>query len=91
MASEPPPPAGDEGPALRPCARCGRHHRDEPRCPHCGSDAWRAPPIPPTLIDLDERVSAPKYGGPPLRRFGVFTLVVAFFAALGALARWLAR
>jgi hypothetical protein len=78
--------------ALRPCASCGRHHGDEERCPHCGSDAWRAPVLPDSVGDPDLRVSAPKYGGPPLRRHGLLlVLLTGLFAALGALARWLAR
>lgn len=76
---------------LRPCPSCNRHYGDEPRCPHCGSEAWRAPVLPADLHPDDMRAAAPKYGGPPLVRLGRFALLLAFFGALGALARWLAR
>lgn len=76
---------------LRPCPRCDRHYGDEDRCPHCGSTGWRAPAVPEVFHDPDMRHVAPKYGGPPAARIARFALVLAFFAALGALARWLAR
>lgn len=80
-----------DGVSLRPCARCGRHYGDEETCPHCGSTAWRAPGMPEALADPELRLAAPKYGGPPLRRFGRMAVVAGFFLALGWLARWLAR
>jgi len=44
------------------------------------------------MEDPDIRMSAPKYGGPPLRRYGFsLVLLTGLLAALGALARWLAR
>jgi hypothetical protein len=47
--------------------------------------------MPEALADPELRLAAPKYGGPPLRRFGRMAVVAGFFLALGWLARWLAR